>query len=394
MPNFWGSRCCCGGDIIPEGDPCPDVLCEIYNTGEELEIDSQSSGTDYSVDSEVGLPSDSHKYSFEAGGSKSVTSIITGELFQIDECRKPYNFYVCANFLKSATTTGGTIAFILRQGANSATAYSASTNLFSVLEWANRAFSFILPSYAWLDKMQPVELLMRITENHTEESDVSVWVDNICVRTGYQCHTTNTFSGEVAASFTFPEDELEEPDCDDTSPAPGESYARYCSCKAAQLARSSINGSHSGGSIGVDGTLVLSGGSYFEDFPGFGSGIPTNFQPSEITVSLVKNATLYLGKCSATVFITIKVRLASTQSPPTYRPNSLNCIATYTCNDFLCGGSNVFNFVSKQVTFAIFSEGGSEWSGCGGTSSRTHILPECNVTDLFEIPASVTLGPI
>lgn len=378
------------------GSPCSDVLCETYNTGDSLVIDSQSSGTGYQVDPAVGLPASSHRYSFDSGASRSVTSVITDEMFQIDECRRPYSFYVCLNFLKSTATTGGSVSFIIRQGANSATAYTSNTNLFSVSEWENRSFSFVLPSYSWLDKMQPVELLMRITENHAEESGVSVWVDNICVRTGYQCHTTNTFAGEVAASFAFPEDELEEPECDDTSPAPGESYDRYCSCKAAQLARSSINGSHSGGSIGVDGTLVLLSGSYYEDFPGFGSGTPTNFQPSEISVSLVKNATVFLGKCSASLFITIRVSLASTQSPPIYRPNRLSCLATYTCDDFICGGSNVFSFASKRVTFAIFSEGGSEWSGCGGSGggSRTHILPECNVTDLFEIPASVTLAPI
>lgn len=385
-------RCCCGSTEETEtGFPCDPhpIICPHYDTGETaLVVDSQDSGTDYVIDPDRGLSKPSHKFTFTPGSTKKIKVVLKDNILDNEECLKHYSLFVCLNFLKSDITSSGSFTFTIRQGANTGTVKYVATPVFSSSEWVKYSFSLFFSAHPWIDRLQPLELLLEISENYSGDEDLTVHLDNICIRVGYQCYTTNAYAVDVSgASFAFPATDLPMPGCDSSVPGPGVAWTDYCACLAEISARENINEVNFGSNLSamnITGTVVLDN-SYQEEYPGYGRGVPAFSPPATLTVSLVPSSTYHLGKCSATIFITFVIPLSSGGNQA-----YLYCQAIYTCSDFLCDASNSFTFASKNVDYGLYSPG-----GCAASpGARRHILPDGDVKNLFVVPGSLSISPV
>ena len=233
--------------------------------------------------------------------------------------------------------------------------------------------------------------ILCLTVKHDSNGGTAeLYVDNLCCVAAMRCTSGTQFEANLSgASFAFPPSDISPPSCNSAVPGPGVPYDDYCRCWAAIQATNGINAANSGGNlatINLPGTTIMSP-SYAHDFIGYGyiSAI-TNNSPSRILASISPSSTYFQGKCSATLTITIDVRLDSGAFA-----DALRSTAVYACSDFHCDSSSIFTLSSKTTTYGTYSP-----SGCGasGGGARTWTLPDCDATNLFVFPGSITVSPI
>ena len=191
------------------GTPCPPVNCDSYNTGDPLAVDSQASETNYSVDPLIGLPAESHKYEFPINSQqKSVTSILSSDVFSGMTCTTPSSVQVCVNHqsdvpVGNPSGNGHSILFRLRQGAVSVSFGQIFIPGDSSGVWGLHSATYTFPVSTAFNFSNPVELLMTVSGGNRTAIGV-VWIDNICVKAAYgacSCECVDDYHVNVSGAY-------------------------------------------------------------------------------------------------------------------------------------------------------------------------------------------------